>query len=80
MCTLNIILMLDKKLTINLITEARLQICKQELKSNSHHTENCITIQIYQRSFINNEAQIPGNLLGFHETVNQFAAKSAFQQ
>lgn len=58
MCILNIILMLDKKLTINLITKVRLQICKQELKSNPNLTENCITIQIYQTSFINNEAQM----------------------
>lgn len=58
MCILNIILMLDKKLTINLIMKARLQICKQELKSKTNLTENRITIQIYQTRFINNKAQI----------------------
>lgn len=58
MCTLNIMLMLDKKLTINLIMKTRLQICKQELKSNPDLTENCITIHIYQKTFIHNEAQI----------------------
>jgi len=57
MCTLNNIFTLDKKLIINLLTKARLQICKHELKSNPEPTENCITIQIRQRkSFMNNEA------------------------
>ena len=59
MCTLNIIFTLDKKLIINLLTKARLQICKHELKSNPEPTENCITVQICQRkSSMNNEAHI----------------------
>lgn len=38
--------------------KTRLQICKQELKSNPDLTENYITIHIYQKTFIHNEAQI----------------------
>lgn len=49
MCTLNITFMLEKKLIINLLTKARLQICKHELKSNPEPTENCINIQICQK-------------------------------
>lgn len=44
MYTVNTVFMLDKKIIINLLTKARLLICKCELKRNAEPTLNYITI------------------------------------